>query len=232
MPLRVDTFLFIMEFIMTLCIGTTRLIHEPSGDYPVYLSELYKRIENSLVIESIDSEALAEFGYFPVVLTQAPIGEVVEEVAPKKIDGVWTQVWVARKYTPDEASVVLSQLKENKLMEISIFQEAQRAIGFPYIVHGELYHVQIRNNDDIGIISTLRNQAKEAIVDEKDTVFKFRFYENVTLELSATEMVALGDTMIEQVQVGNEVIWGLKDSTNAAVIPGELPVMPETIFSS
>lgn len=217
---------------MSTVTNATRLIHEPSGEYPVYLSQLGERIKNTLIPESIDSEALAEFGYFPVLEVQSPIAEVVEETTPKKVEGVWTQVWKTRTRTPEEASIALAQLKENKLMEINLFQETQRAIGFPYTVRDALYHVQIRNNDDIGIISTLRNQAKEAIVDEKDTVFKFRFYENVTLELSATEMVALGDTMIEQVQVGNEVIWGLKDSTNAAVIPGELPVMPETIFSS
>lgn len=217
---------------MTTVTNSTRLIHEVSGDYPVYLSQLSKRIENAIIPEFIDSAALEEFGYFPVAEVQSPVGEVIEEAAPKKVGGVWTQVWTTRKHTPEEAGVVLAQLKENKLVEITNFQEAQRAIGFPYTVRGESYHVQIRDNDDIGIISTLRNQAKEAIVEEKEVTFKFRTYENVTLELTAEEMVALGDTMIEQVQVGNSTIWELKDLVAAAETAAQLPALPETIFSS
>lgn len=214
----------------------TLLIHAPSGEYPLSLQDIPALIlkltgEHAIIPSRIDSEALESFGVFPVKETVMPTDGIPVEQPPKKKNGVWCQVWGTRDLTPEEINNTLAQSKEVKLQEITLFFNRETSVGFPYQFGDQILHVQTRPDTDVSIISNLRTEAKEAVAEDKETTFKFRTYENINVELTAEEMLALGNRANEQIQLGNNVIWDLKDQTAAAETIDDLPQLPESLYS-
>lgn len=66
------------------------------------LAQLRRDNPNVSFPKDIPDSTLAEFGVFPLAETVPPSGDVVEEVTPALIDGVWEQAWEVRDFTPEE----------------------------------------------------------------------------------------------------------------------------------
>jgi hypothetical protein len=216
---------------MTTVTRDTRLIHIPTGDYPVYLRDLNTRIENACINpDRIDSEALVDFGYAPVVEVDMPPGDVVSEGAPELVDGVYKRTWIIREHTPVEEAALLKQAKDTALVAIEQLRVNEFRDGVPYQFTEGVYHVQIRSEDRINIVS-LRIMAKEALAAGSPFAIKFRVAENVSVDLEAEEVVAMSDAVAAQVQAGYQAIWDLKDLTELAETIAEIPEIPTSIFS-
>lgn len=209
----------------------TLLIHQPSGDYPLKLADLRLRIEHCIVPDRIDSEALVEFGYFPVFESDMPTDGVPVESTPELKDGVYYRVWTTRPLTDAETATVLAIAKEGKLQEVLAFQQEQTNVGVPCLIGGTVYHVQVRSDQDISVVTNLRIAAKEAVNEAKEITFEFRMYENVNIELGAQPMLVLADHVLDQTQVGRKAIWALKDAVAASTTVDELPVIPDALFN-
>lgn len=218
---------------MTLVTRDTRLIFAETGEYPLFLDD-FKTRENAVIGTTIDSEALVEFGYFPVEETPRPTeGNVITEAAPVQDEetGTWKRVWDVRQYNEEEYAAFLQQTKDTMQYKIDTFRNEQFAIGFPHLFpDGEIYHAQV-NTVGRGNISDLRTLAKEALADGTPFQVVFRTYENINVTLNAEETVELGNAAAMQVQAGYALSWKLKDDTRDATSLEEIPELPSSLFT-
>jgi hypothetical protein len=216
---------------MTTVNRNTRLICTETGEYPIFLADLSARVPGTIFPQVVAADELLMYGYEVVVDVVVPQADVVQEGKPELRDGSWYRVWNARSFTENELSSNLAQAKANLLTNIEAFRVAQFEKGFPYQVNGEIYHVQIRTTDRQNI-SSIRVIAKEAIAAGADLPIAYRVYENVTVNLTASEFVAMADTTFYRVTEGYQVAWVLKDQTNNATTIAELPTIPTEMFQS
>lgn len=215
---------------MTTVVSNTRLIESDTGDYPVYLYQLSSRVEGTIFPSKIDSDALIEFGYEVVNEVDKPAGDVVTEGAPELRDGEWYRTWIVRSFSEEELSVNLAAAKEQLEPQIEAFRVSSFEKGFPYQFAEGLYHVQIRTTDRLNITS-IRTVAKEAIAAGGVLPVSFRVYENVSVQLTAEEFVAMSDATFARVIEGYAVVHALKDQIKSATTLAELPTIPYELFA-
>jgi len=216
---------------MSTVTRTTRLIHSDSGAYPIYLADMAKYQPNTCFGPTVESDLLFELGFEVVHDTAAPTGDVVTEGAPELREGEWYQTWVVRSFNEVEAAGQLQDRKTMLAAQAESLRIAAFAKGFPYQFDGgNVYHVQVRASDR-GNISDLRTIAKEMIAAGVEMTFPFRVFENVSISLTAPEMVALADKTFQQVVAGYNVSWAYKDAIANAETMEELPAAPADYFT-
>lgn len=220
---------------MSLVTRDTRLIFAETEEYPLFLEDFRSRI-NAVIGPTIDSEALVDFGYFPVEEVPKPTeGDVITEGKPAfdEETGKWRRTWDVRGHTPEETAAVLQQAKDTMLYNIDQFRLAQFRIGFPHLFNGgaDTYHIQVRDSDRVNILARY-TKAKEALeANDTEKRFEFRVYENVSVFMTAQEMVDMGDASDNQVEAGYRKIWALKIQTENAATLAEIPTLPESLFT-
>lgn len=216
---------------MTIVTRLTRLIHSESAAYPVYLSNIATYAPNTMFGPTVDSDHLIDFGLEVVHDTAAPAGDVVIEGQPELIAGEWYQTWIARPFNEGETTTKLAEKKEVLKAQAEQLRLAAFAKGFPYrFADDNVYHVQVRASDR-GNISDLRTIAKEVIAGGGEMTFPFRVWENISISLTAPQMVALADKTFEQVLAGYNVSWTYKDDIEAATTLEALPAVPGEYFT-
>lgn len=198
--------------------------------YPVTIKTLNEVILNTCLPDTPEEELLAEYKVYVVQQVPKPEGDVITEGQPVFIDDTWRQTWLSRPYTPEEVANILGAAKVTKLFDINKWYAEKIAIGFPYKApDNETYHVQMRDADRVNILGRY-TKAKEALVEETSTLFVFRFYENVSLDLTAEQMVGMCNQSEVQAVAGYGKLWALKDQTRAATTLAELPEIPEELY--
>lgn len=216
---------------MTVVTRNTRLIHSDSATYPVYLSDMATYQPNTCLGPTVDSDLLFELGFEVVLDTPVPVGDVITEGPPELREGNWYQTWVVRSFNEAEESSKLVERKEALKAQAEQLRLAAFAKGFPYqFDENTVYHVQVRASDR-GNISDLRTIAKEVIAAEQTMTFPFRVFENVSVVLTAPQMVALADMTFQQVLAGYDVSWAYKDGIETALTIEELPEAPTEWFT-
>ena len=210
--------------------ANTRLIFADTQEYPVFLSQMGARLVGSFGPET-ESEVLEEFGYYVVHDTPVPVGDVVHEIAPELVNGVWERRYASREFDPSEDAAQLASAKAQHHASIEQFRIASFEKGFPLLFNNDadLYHVQIRTKD-ITNLTALRVLARESVQDQTPYAIKFRVYENVNISMNAAEVIRMSNYANLHVQEGLQVIWDLKDATDAATSVAEFPVIPDELF--
>lgn len=215
---------------MTTVTRTTRLIHSDSGTYPVFLGDMAKYAPNTAFGPTSDSETLYEFGIEIVKEIPAPVGDVVTEGQPENLSGVWTQTWITRSYSEVEEANQLEERKTILRTQAESLRIAALGKGFPYkFPNDQVLHVQVRSSDR-GNISDYRTIAKEVVAAGAALDFPFRVYENITVVLTAEEMVAMADRTFVQVKQSYQVSWDYKGAIDAAMTFEDLPEAPTDYF--
>lgn len=216
---------------MTIVNRMTRLIASDEGTYPVFLSDMATYAPNSMFGPTVDSDLLIEFGIEVVNQTEIPTGDVVTEGPPEYRDGEWYQTWIVRSFNELETSSKLAEKKEILKAQAEQLRIAAFAKGFPYrFADDNVYHVQVRASDR-GNISDMRTIAKELIAVGQDMPFEFRVYENVSVELTAQQMVTMADKTFQQVLAGYKISWTYKGQIEAAATFEDLPAAPGEFFT-
>lgn len=208
----------------------TRLIHSDSGAYPVYLSDMATYQPHTCFGPTVDSDLLFELGFEVVHDTPVPAGDVIAEGTPELREGEWYQTWVVRSYSDVEKEERLVQAKSVLQAQAETMRIAQFDRGFPHTFGENVYHVQIRNADRSNLLG-LRTVAKEVVQAGGQMSFSFRVYENVVVEITAAEMVAVADAAFVAANVGYQKTWAVKDGARDATTIEELPpLMTEEDF--
>lgn len=215
---------------MSIVTASTRLICAETGEYPVFLGQMGVRLVGSFGPQT-DSEVLEHFGYFVVQDTPVPVGDVVKEEAPVLVDNVWERRYSSRDYDTPEEDAQLQSAKAQLHAEIEQFRVASFEKGFPCLFNNDadLYHVQIRTKD-LTNITALRVLARESVQDQVPLTVKYRVYENVNIPMDATAVIRMSNLANYHVQTGLQVIWDLKDTTDAATSIDGLPSIPAELF--
>lgn len=220
---------------MTEITHGTALIDIKTKDYPLYLKDIGGRLELPTSLgPGIAPEALLELGYAVVEHTDIPAKDVVIEGPPELVDGAWKRTWVCRDYSDDELWSNLEQAKEATLVAIEQLRIEQFAIGFPHTFGDDkvTYHVQVRDGDRTNLLSK-RTRAMEAITAKDDSYrVGYHVYENVTVELTAKEMVDMANTADDQTSAAYALVWQLKERTKKATTLADIPKLPDTIFTT
>lgn len=209
---------------------STPLVCIATGEYPLYLRDLTVRVGNISFGSTVNASVLEELGYAPVVAVPPPQGDVVNEVTPVAVDGVYKQTYSVREFTEEEKADRLTKAKERILLDIEAWRVKQFEKGFPHRFGENVYHIQVRTVDR-GNISDCRIIAKEALAEGGSPTFNFRTFENVTVTLNAEEMVALANETLAQVQAGYMLSWNLKDQVSEATSVEDFPEIPVEMFS-
>jgi hypothetical protein len=215
---------------MSTITRTTRLIETATGTYPLFLSALSERLPNAQFPTRMEAADLLEWGYEEVLDTDVPQGDVVVEGVPELRDGSYYRTWLARPFTETELAANLVSKKAQLLVDAETLRDNRFEQGFPYQFGENVYHVQIRDKDCQNI-STLRMLAKEAVDAAVEFPVEFRVYENVSVSLTAAEMVTMATAAFQAVTAGYRVIWVFKDAVAAATTIEELPVPPAELFT-
>lgn len=215
---------------MSIVDRNTRLIESDTMTYPLFISDLPRFAPHTCFGPTIDSDLLIDFGLEVVNSVSVPEGDVVTEGVPELREGEWYQTWVARSFSEVEVETKLMERKATLQEGAEQLRVNAFANGFPYQFGENVYHVQVRTGDR-GNISDLRTIAKEVIAANGEMTFEFRVLENVEVELTAQEMVALADKTFLQVVAGYKVIWAYKKAIDLATTMEELPPQPTVFFT-
>lgn len=217
---------------MELATHATPLIDLTTLEYPIYFRDLNDRLENKIsLVPEIDNDVLKTLGYSMVVNGEIPEGDVITEDKPKLINGVWTRVFISREFTEEERISNLEMAKANLLAEVEVFRNNEFAKGFPYKFGENIYHVQVRDGDRANLLSK-RTRAVEAIAAENDSYrVGYHVYENITVELTAEEMINMANTADDKVSAGYQKTWDLKEQIKEANSLKEFPEFPPSLFT-
>lgn len=216
---------------MSIVTQTTRLIEPSTGDYPVYLSQMGSRLVGSFP-PTVDSELLAEFGYYPVNDVDVPVGDVVTEGAPVQgEDGQWYRNWIVREYTPEEKAAMLIQAKDTAFYQIEQKRIQSFRHGFPYLFTSvdQIYHVQLREFDLISLIAR-RTIALEKKAADQPFPVTVRVQEDVSVQLDRDEIIQLAETAMYQVETTLAKVWAIVDGIKNATTIEEIPAIPDELF--
>lgn len=111
---------------------------KPPHDYPYSLDRLASDFYNTSFPKHPSDAVLALYGVFPVAPTARPSSvsatQMVEEIAPAQIDGVWTQQWSVRELTPEELkarvpTVVTMRQARLALLQAGLLSQVGAAIA-------------------------------------------------------------------------------------------------------
>lgn len=210
---------------MTTVTRQTRLIHAETGTYPLFMDGLAKYAPHTAFGPTTDAETLIEFGIEVVKEVPAPVNDVVSEGPPQEIDGEWTQTWISRSYGEVELAEQLAAAKAMLQAQAETLRIEQFERGFPHTFGENVYHVQIRNADRSNLLG-LRTVAKEVVQAGGQMNFSFRVYENVVVNITAEEMVAVADAAFVAANVGYQKTWDAKDGARDATTIEEIPPLP------
>lgn len=161
-------------------------------------------------------------GYEVVHPTPAPTGDVVVELAPTLIDGVWTQTWSASDFTEEQIAQMVEERKERLIRAVKAQGERNLNKGMEYNFGDVVEHIQIRDADRVNLIG-LRIKAEQAIAaGAPETKWMFRTFENNMHQLDSTEMVALTDQVLIKYYEIKEPEWFWIDLVTATFSLTEL----------
>lgn len=209
----------------------TPLLHIETNEYPLFISDVKARLPNTCFPAEVHEDLLLEFGYVPVQESEKPQGDVVKEIAPKEVDGVFYRQWETRDFNDEETSNKLKQEQDQQLSRIATFQSQEFAKGFPYEFEGTVYHIQTRFSDRSNIDSLHTMAEKMKAAGREDVVFEFRTWENISIKLTPQQMIDLAETTFVQVSAAYKRVWEFKDAVNDAKSVEDFPLDYKTLFN-
>jgi hypothetical protein len=207
------------------------LIRLADNQYPVTIAQMRQENPQCLFGESIEEEDALTLGYAVVHQVARPMADVVTELAPQEQDGRWQQVWLGRSFTDKEVADRVMDQKVLFITDLEARRDAELAVGFPYTHQGQEVHIQLRLVDRVNLIA-LKGEADYYVQQGMaDQPMEFRPFENVSLRMTATEMVAMANAALSSMKGLYAKVWGLKDQVTEATTPADFPEIPDSFFS-
>lgn len=206
------------------------LIRLSDNYYPLNLEEVRQAHPLVSFGNELAEEDLTDLGYALVHDTERPEGDVVIELPPLEVDGVWQRQWQAREFDEGEIADRFAAVKADYFANLDRVVSAILAVGMPYTHNGQTIHVQLRGQDKINLLAL---QGKNERLVEKGVTDRqqiFRPYENETLMLTPQEMVDLCDKALSTMEAIYIKVWAIKDQADRATVAEELPPLPESLF--
>lgn len=191
----------------TVVTGKDILIRVRDNLWPCTIATMRSEFPGVSFPQDPSVETCRKRGYEVVHPTPAPEGDVVVEVQPTLIDGVWTQTWTSSDFTEEQIAQMVSDRKERLTRAIKAQGERNLNKGMEYDFGEVVEHIQIRDADRVNLIG-LRIKAEQAIAAGTPEVkWMFRTFENNMHELDSTQMVELTDQVLVKYYQIKEPEW-------------------------
>lgn len=211
----------------------TRLIRVSDKKYPVYLYDLRNDNPNSVFSDEMADTVVAAFGYEVVHLVDKPAGDVITEVDPLLVNGIWKQQWQVRAYTEEEKQAILISHRDVLLNQATRQFETELAVGIPYefTIDGAkvTYHVQAMSKDRMNLHG-LKALAEKAIAGGAPRQHKLRVYENLPVMLQSQEVLDVYYATMEAYEKAFDSFWEYKDMLDAAHTKEDLIDVPSAFI--
>lgn len=208
--------------------GSMRFIDPSTMKWGIRLKDIKMSFQNVIWGSDITESMIAVLGYFVVKPTVPPQADVVTEVEPVLVDGVWIQQWEGRPYTTEELVKQLNIVKLELSETIDAIRNDVLAIGVPFnfgtTEAPDVEHVQVRDGDRA-------NQAGMAaqLLRQPDQQQAFRTYQDNIKQLSPEQVSALTDAAYNGYLSILGYFWNLKDAIKNAKAQDELPEIPTSV---
>lgn len=195
--------------------------------YPKYFNDVRNEYKNVSFPETPQQEVLEPFGYFPVLDSEIPEGDVITEGTPAKgEDGKWYKTYTSRNYTEEELIQVLAQSKQEKIDSTSLIIQNDLDQGYSFTLDDEQLTTKLTDEDIAKLICF------EAYVNSSsDTTFSYYF--NEKFKTTLTKQQAL-DFISQSLSYRYKIYmqyWAFTSSVNSATKVEDLPEVPDTFRS-
>lgn len=208
----------------------TPLIRSSDGRYPVYLSDFRDDNPNVSIGSWIYSENLVEFGYFPVVPTEAPEGDVVTEGPPHFNDQTqeWEQTWQVRDFTPEEIASLLASAKTNVKNQAQSVLNNDLNLGIPYPYDEEQYQVRVKSFD-LATLLTIKNVVEED-GEQSSASYPFQFLDGYKADFTHDEMITLINSVSRSHYELMKTYWEFIDQVDKSSTIATIPSVPNSFL--
>lgn len=212
--------------------SSTPLIHpydregNPVMQWPVYLSDARREWPNTSFSLEQDEKNLVDYGYFPLLPGEPPVGDVVTPVTPKLIDGKWIQQYEVRSFSPEEIQQQFRDAIAVAYAKLDGLLQNTYALGFTYQKAEGVSHLFSLTSDNQQLMTGLNLLAKQS---DPTRVFKLRTLGNVTVDYTAEEVLTMTTALMEYVVKVLEKLWELMDNISIATQISEIPEIPDVI---
>ena len=203
--------------------GNESFIQVATGEYPLSFFKVRRKMPNVIFGNEVTTEQIAAMGFEVVHPGERPTGDVVAELQPAKVDGIYKQQYEVRSFTAEELGVRLQQKKQNliSLVNNKLMRDLQK--GFAYDFGGEhgVMHIQLRDSDRANLTGM---RAVAADFPEKEQ--PFRTYENAIVMLTSQQVIAMAQAAHGGYLALLSAVWKLKEQIERAATEAELPEVP------
>lgn len=203
--------------------GNESFIQVATGEYPLSFFQVRRKMPNVIFGNEVTTEQISAMGFEVVHPGERPTGDVVAELQPAKIDGIYKQQYEVRSFTAEELEMRLQQKKQNliSLVNNKLMRDLQK--GFAYDFGGEhgVMHIQLRDSDRANLTGMCAMAA-----DFPEKAQPFRTYENVIVMLTSQQVIAMAQAAHGGYLALLSAVWGLKDQIERAATEAELPEVP------
>lgn len=203
--------------------GNESFIQVATGEYPLSFFKVRRKMPNVIFGNEVTTEQIAAMGFEVVHPGERPTGDVVAELHPAKVDGIYKQQYEVRSFTAEELEVRLQQKKQNliSLVNNKLMRDLQK--GFAYDFGGEhgVMHIQLRDSDRANL-TDMRAMA----ADFPEKAQPFRTYENAIVMLTSQQVIAMAQAAHGGYLALLSAVWKLKDQIERAATEAELPEVP------
>lgn len=148
---------------LTVVTGKDILIRVRDNLWPCTIATMRSEFPGVSFPQNPTIETCRKRGYELVHPTTAPTGDVVVEVEPVLIDGVWTQTWNASNFTEEQIAQMVIDRQERLTRAIKAQGDRNLNKGMEYDFGDVVEHIQIRDADRVNLIG-LRIKVNKLLV--------------------------------------------------------------------
>jgi len=208
----------------------TPLIRTSDGKYPVFLAHFRADNPNVSIGSWIYSENLVEFGYFPVIPKEMPVGDVVTEGAPEFNDQTqeWEQTWSVRDFTPEEIVANLVAAKDGRKSEAQAVLSEDLNLGIPYPYDEREYQVRVKSFD-LATLVTIKNVLEEDGEASTDS-YPFQFLDGYKADFTHEEMSELINSVSRSHYNLMKTYWAYIDQVDQSPDIESIPELPQSFL--
>lgn len=212
---------------MTVATNNDRFIHVESGTYPLYLYQIPAHNPQLSLPVDVTIEALFNAGYSLVNPVEPPVGDVVTEGTPVEADGVYTQVWEVRAFTPEELQAHFETKKADAETQVNqlffVAQDTGAEVTIDGVAGAQHFGLSEIQRTDYAAMKARAGRTAPS------TLLTLRSKEGVNIKLVPARMIALCEALEDffyDLQLG---YYDLLDQVSLAEALEELPELPAAI---
>ena len=189
--------------------------------YPVYIEDARNEFRNVSFSSTQEEEQMVPFGYYPVLDSEVPTGDVVTDGYPKKgEDGKWYRSYDVREFTQEELDEKLRQAKSEAVARVEYEAQGIQSRNVEVNIDKKKYNFSL----SIQSRQALSELVLLAQMDAELTSFIARTADNFNVELNRDQLFEVTKTVINETHRLQKEVY---DYIDLIEVVTEIEEMPE-----